>query len=169
MKYTRSELAQGFNVSVETIKKWAIQYSFKTDFKLENNREIIAYVLTDGDLKKIEHDKGIKFSFETQFETIKPQFETPKESYKQSNLPESFLDKLMEYNKGVLNQFENYIERASNAEAKVNLLTTIESNKDAEINRLNALVKQYEMTIETLKKDLETERNKSFFDKLLKK
>lgn len=165
MKYTRSELAQEFDKSVETIKKWAKRYGFKTTVKTINNREVIAYELSEKDLERIKNDLG----FETEFETNQKQIETPLND--SSNVTETqysqaeLIDKILEYSNNYNNRIETYIERAVKAEAQQKLIEVSEAGKDAEINRLNALVKEYENKIKILETELELERKKPFWKK----
>jgi hypothetical protein len=160
-KYTRSELAQLTGLSVETIKKRALKMGLKEEFKTVNNREVIAYELTESDLQELKHVLNQEIPFETPFKTVQPEFENPVKTPENASSTGEIVDKLIELSKYNDDRVEKYIERALNAERKYNLIETSEANKDAEINRLNALVKQLQAENEKLKQ-------KSFFGIKLK-
>jgi len=150
-KYTRSELAQLTGLSVETIKKRALKMGLKEEFKTVNNREVIAYELTESDLQELKHVLNQEIPFETPFKTVQPEFENPVKTPEKASSTGEIVDKLIELSKYNDDRVEKYIERALNAERKYNLIETSEANKDAEINRLNAIVKQLQAENENLK------------------
>lgn len=140
LKYTRSELAQQTGLSIETIKKRALKMGLKESFKTINNREVIAYELSDKDLADLKQALNI----ETPIQTNQTPFETPQESSKQSTSISEVTDKLIEFSKYSTDRLETYIERALKAESEVKLLTVTESNKDNAINELRSQVKELE-------------------------
>jgi len=116
----------------------------KECFKTINNREIIAYDLSEQDLQDLQQALNV----ETPFGTINSKIETPIKTSDSSVSPLDLTDKLIEYSKYNDERIEKYIERAFIAEQKQKLIETSEINKDAEINRLNALVKQLQSELE---------------------
>lgn len=150
-KYTRSELAQITGLSVETIKKRALKMGLKEDFKTVNNRDVIAYELSERDLQDLKHVLNTEIPFETPFKTVQPEFENPVDVSKNAVNPLDLTDKLIELSKYNDDRVEKYIERALKAEQQQKLIETSEASKDKEIHRLNALVKQLQAENEKLK------------------
>jgi len=161
LKYTRTELAQEINRSIETVKKLALKKGFKECFKTINNREVIAYDLTNGELVQLKNEIGNESQNQTYETPINSQSETPKIDYSQVELIDKILDYSDKYNKRI----ETYVERAVKAEQQQKLIEMSEANKDAEIHRLNALVKQLKDENQEFKQQLEQERNKPFWKK----
>lgn len=160
LKYTRSELAQMFGVSIETIKNWASKEGFKEDFKTINNRKIKAYDLTEEEFNNLKHAKGIETEFKTNETPFESSFKTQNETSKSEYLPTELIDKILDYSDKYNERIETYIERAVKAEAQQKLIETSERSKDDEINRLNALVKQLTEEIKQLKE----QQNKGLFN-----
>ncbi len=150
-KYTRSELAQLTGLSVETIKKRALKMGLKEGVKTINNRDVIAYELSEKDLQKLKHVLNVEIPFETSFKTVQPEFENAIKTPESVVNPVEMVDKLIELSKYNDDRIEKYIERAIKAEQQQKLIETSEVSKDAEINRLNALVKQLQAENEKLK------------------
>jgi len=155
-KYTRSELAQLTGLSIETIKKRALKMGLKEGVKTINNRDVIAYELSEKDLQDLKHVLNIEIPFESSFKTIQPEFENPIKTPENTANTVEIVDKLIELSKYNDDRVEKYIERALKAEQQQKLIEMSEVNKDDEINRLNALVKQLSLENEKLKQ-------KSFF------
>lgn len=153
-KYTRSELAQLTGLSVETIKKRALKMSLKEEFKTVNNRDVIAYDLSESDLQELKHALNTEIPFETPFKTVQPEFDNSVNVPKNTVNPLDLTDKLIELSKYNDDRVEKYIERALKAENQKNLIETSEANKDKEIHRLNALLKECNLKVESLEKEL---------------
>ncbi len=165
LKYTRTELAQEIGRSIETVKKLALKRGLKECFKSINNRDVIAYELTEQELSQLKNEIGIETSFNDVNQTIETnlndRFKTAKSEYSQVEL----IDKILDYSDKYNQRIETYVERAVKAEQKHKLIEMSEANKDNEINRLNALVKQLQEENKNLNQQLEQERSKPFWKK----
>lgn len=160
---SRSELAKELDVSIETVKKDALKKGFKEAFKTINNRQIKAYELTEAQLNELKMEKGVETPIETSFESSETYEDTSNNTDEALGNITTALDKILDFSKEHNERIETYIERALNAEMQTRLLTTSEANKDEELNRLNALVKELEMRIKTLESELEAERKRPFW------
>jgi hypothetical protein len=164
MKYTVSQLAEELNTSIVTANKWMIQKGFKTVTKEINNREVKAYELTEQQLENLKHEKGIETplrTLETPLETV---YKMPEIQLNQNDI----IQKVIDFSNDHIKDLKNSYERVMKAELSQKLIEDSERRKDDELHRLNAVIKELNITIETLKAENEKLKQKSFFGIKLK-
>lgn len=159
-KYTRSELAQLTGLSIETIKKRALKMGLKQCFKTINNKDIIAYELSEQDVEDLKH----VLNFETPIEINEIPFKTHFKPPENTDNAGTTVDKLIEYARFNDERVERHIQRALNAENQLKMIETSEQKKDNEINRLNAELKQAHTKNEVLEKKLKELESKKWYE-----
>lgn len=158
--YTYKELSGIIGVHENIIRKKPKKYQLKTDKKLINGRNVEVVYLTENQLQAlkqdIEYNKkifGKNQSVNNRLESVNKQKQTSEQVVReQAEKQASQPDELISFMKEVLEKTEAITNRLITAESQVKLLTTLESSKDEEINRLRAENKQLLTRVEELEK-----------------
>ena len=159
MKYTISELSEELNTSIVTAKKWMIQKGFKSVTKEINNREVQAFELTESQLENLKHEKGIETPLKTLDTPLETVYKMPEIQLNQNEI----IQKVIDFSNEHIKDLKNSYERVFKAELQQKLIEDSERRKDEELHRLNAVIKELQITNETLLKENQQLKQKSFF------